>query len=735
MYEIAEFPEIDSKKNYFILSTPKSICNQMEKDLHSFINLIRKKPSEFLKYLSNNENIELETEQLFNYINNLSLENISFPPLIKTKEITNISRDLLNYIINLKRTKGEIKYDLIENNDVKLKRRAGPNIIIRGKYYEGIVLESSNLVEIISYILKDIKGRSVFFNAKIKYIGIACGIIEINNCKICTIIDLIQDFENYDYIIEKRYEYKTKEIDLRNNYMIPKSFSYDKITKRKIKRKRYNNNLIKDNTYDNILINNKKNILLNNKEKEKEKLIDNNNTQEKPKTSITIPSIFSKINSKNKIPIKKTEDSSDLNKIYNNNFCYSSKHENVQNKIEEKKENDNTSENNGISSASFSKQKSKKKLNQEEKIELLKQINKESREKSKKKKSAIKTDDDSKSVSFTTKKNNVSNDASFSEIISIDNDKKIKEKININKLKSELKEELKNEVKEELKIELENKMSINNKLKVPLLNLFNNEYSNDIGLNNNNKNNTIDIKGMGSINYTNRSINSIDIFIPSIKNNNSSINYSEEIPGLIDKENNINNNNSREIKKDNIIIKKFVKLNGINNNTNKKNKTPDKSSKRNFAFINKSPYARKKNFIYHKIPFANNNIFFHNIAKNNIKFNSKTKTSQNKKFTGNINNLNYFQNSPRTTHKESLLTFKKIIVKNINNDNNSKLNKSGIEKIIKIPKKIINNLNYIDNNKIIINNKTKNIVYVKQNSPSKMKSYEINNVYKKKFNF
>ena len=527
MYEIAEFPQIDSKKNYFILSTPKSICNQMEKDLHSFINLIRKKPSEFLKYLSNNENIELETEQLFNYINNLSLENISFPPLIKTKEITNISRDLLNYIINLKRTKGEIKYDLIENNDIKLKRRAGPNIIIRGKYYEGIVLESSNLVEIISYILKDIKGRSVFFNAKIKYIGIACGIIEINNCKICTIIDLIQDFENYDYIKEKRYEYKTKEIDLRNNYMIPKSFSYDKITKRKIKRKRYNNNLIKDNTYDNILINNKKNILLNNKEKEKEKLIDNNNTQEKPKTSITIPSIFSKINSKNKIPIKKTEDSSNLNKIYNNNFCYSSKYENAQNKIEEKKENDNTSENNGISSASFSKQKSKKKLNQEEKIELLKQINKESREKSKKKKSAIKTDDDSKSVSFTTKKNNVSNDASFSEIISIDNDKKIKEKININKLKSELKEELKNEVKEELKIELENKMSINNKLKVPLLNLFNNEYSNDIGLNNNKNNNTIDIKGMGSINYTNRSINSIDIFIPSIKNNNSSINYSE----------------------------------------------------------------------------------------------------------------------------------------------------------------------------------------------------------------
>ena len=692
MYKIDEFPNINPKKNYFILSSPTSICAQMEKDLYNLINLIRQNPSEILKYLSNNKNADLETEHLINYIHNLSLENISFPFLIEKKELTKVTKDLLNYIINLKRKKGEIKYDLIENQDIKLKRRAAPNIIIRGKYYEGIVLESSNLIEIICYILKDIKGRNVFFNENIKYIGIACGIIDINNYKICTVIDLVQDFENNNYIIEKRYEYKTKEIELRNKYNnIPKSFSYDKITKRKIKRKRYNNRLIKDNTYDNILIKNKK-----------------------PFT--------------------------ELNKIYNNNFCYSSKYEkNYQNKsqeIKENKENDNISENNSKSFASFSKQKSKKKLNPEEKIELLKQINKESREKRKKKKQIIKTDDDSKSASFSTKKNNISNDASFSEIISIDNnDKKLKEKININKLKTELKQELKNEVKEELKIELlENKMNINNKLKVPLLNLFNNEYSYDIGLNpinKNNNNNNIDIKGTatGSINYTNRSINSIDIFIPNNKNN-SSINYSEEIPDNI--------NNIKEAKKENIIIKKFVKLNDINkNNTNKKNKTPDNSFRKNNAFINKSPYARKKNFIYHKIPFANNNnFFFHNIVNNNNKFNSKNNISPNKKFIGNIKgNINYFQNSPRASQKDSLLTLKKIIVKNFNNDNDLKGNKSGIEKIIKIPKKIINNLNYIDNNKIIINNKTKNIVYVKQNSPGKMKSYEINNVYKKKFNF
>ena len=82
------------------------------------------------------------------------------------------------------------------------------------------------------------------------------------------------------------------------------------------------------------------------------------------------------------------------------------------------------------SPSSISRQRTKKKLKPEEKLELLRQINKENREKNSRKKSAIKIDDDNKSaVSFTTKKNNnISNDVSFSEIISTDNDKK-KEKI------------------------------------------------------------------------------------------------------------------------------------------------------------------------------------------------------------------------------------------------------------------------------------------------------------------
>ena len=80
----------------------------------------------------------------------------------------------------MKKSKRRIHYDLLNNCNISLKIRASPYIRIIGKYYEGIVLESHNLSHIVSYILRDIKGRNVLFNEKIKYIGIACGYLDDN---------------------------------------------------------------------------------------------------------------------------------------------------------------------------------------------------------------------------------------------------------------------------------------------------------------------------------------------------------------------------------------------------------------------------------------------------------------------------------------------------------------------------------------------------------------------------
>ena len=730
MYKYIESPYINLKKNFIVNKLSPHHCEQMEEDIFNFINLIRQKPSKLIPYIKNsqikNNTDEYEINQLINYIHNLSTKKISFPPLLKKKELTKISNDLLYYIKSKINTQEKIKKDLLQNPEINLRIRASPYITIKGKYYEGIVLESNDLLEIISYILKDIKGRNVLFNEKIKYIGIACGYIENRNeiynnkiiSKICTIIDLVQDFEkNYEY----RDNNRTKV--LRNKYILPKSYSFDKTKKRKTRQKKYNNNLNKDNTYDNILFDKY-----------------NNNSplskiKEETKTKTPISSMISKIKSQKLFPNTKTPNNTDLNKIYNNNSFYCSKYEKKQ---KAKKELDDISESKDNSSVSFTKKKIKKKLKPEEKLELLRQINKESREKSKKKKQVIKIDDDSKSASFTTKKNDISNEASFSEIISVDYEKK--PKININKLKSELKKELKNEVKEEIKAELENKIDINNNLKIPLLKLFLNQNVNDIGINGLNDysfdigtNNKIkrDTKGLEN-NYSNRSINSIDIFLPPNKNITAFDN--DAIPGLININSKIintnDNSNINNNKKENVIIKKFVKLNRIKN---KGNKTPNNTLNRNYKLIpNISPSNnRKTNFIYHKIPFANNNIYCNNIKKKNNGFNTKNNFN-------NINSpniINCFARSPRKSGVNSHLTFKKIIVKNINNNNKNnspKGQKTTIDKIIKIPKKIINNLNYIDNNSIIINNKTNNIVYIKQTSPNRTKSYEINGVSKKK---
>lgn len=748
MYKIISSPPINLKKNNFIFSQYKSLSAQLEQDIFYFINSIREKPSKLIPYLSqNNIPIDLEIEQVINYIHNLSVQNMSFQPLIQNKELTKISNDLLNYIINLKTNKRRIKYDLMENQTINLRKRASPNIKIKGKYYEGIVLESTNLIEIISYILRDSKGRNVLFNDKIKYIGIACGKIENLNevyddnnniCKICTIIDLVQDLEvnniidvEEDLFINKS-NYNIKEKRERNVYFLPKSLSYDKFIKKNIKRKKNNKDIIisKGNTYDNVRLNVNKNNspILNNKEK----LTYDQYIIEKSKTP-NISSSKSNTKSQKIFSNIKTQNNTFLNKLYKNNSFYSSKNaKNNEEKIQSKKELDNKSKSNTKSSVSFSKRKTRKKLNPEEKIRLLKQINQESRDKSKKKKSAIKADEDNKSVSFTNQKNNISNDASFSEIISLDNDKKLKEpKININELKKELKKEL----KEELKAELENKINNDNKkLKVPLLN-FSNQNEKMNNSNNDNKNDLYnknrETKGLDN-NNTNRSINSIDIFLPPNKNITAIDN--DIIPGLININSNIlNKNKTNNNKKENVIIKKFLKLNGIKN-LHKENKTPVNLRKYdyeyNYNYKNNSPKIRNNNYIYHKIPFSNNNIYCNKITKKNGIFNNIQEKKIIRNFK-NINILNPSYQSPRPSHKESHITFKKMIVKNINNDIPN-IQKTGINKIIKIPKKIINNLNYIDNNSIIINNKTNNIVYIKQTSPYKMKSFEMNNIYKKK---
>ena len=815
MYKFKSSPYLNIKKKVENYTSLKFQCINLEKELLNFINLIRREPSKIIEYFQEvqqdpNYNNNFETQQIFNFINNLTKNNISLPPLIEKQEINKISFDLLNYLINVKKIEGRIKYNNLDEEYINFKIRAAPYGRIRGKYYEAIVLDSTNLLEIISYIMKDIKGRNVLFNEKIKYIGIACGFFEnINdnknniynnaqNNKICTIIDMVQDFElndisinnnnrsnnnNYNDVINKN---KTPEIFMRiktifkdkdqlmknNNKNTEKSLSVDNTDRikryHKLKKDNYNEEQNKNSETKRIIVN-KSPLLSNNKKYMKtfsSKFYIRKANTNKPKPKII--SYKSNIKNRNKNKIKKLPSFTNIsyknknnnideaNNIYRNNSIYFSSQFNFTKK-KEKQNNNNYNDNNSsskheINSVSRNKS-SKKKLNREEKIELLKQINKASRDKSnkdKKTKSNIKSDDDSKSVSFTTKKN-ISNDISFSELISYDNDKKLKEEKEMKNLKNQIKNEIKKEIKEakeEIKNELVNKILSstshnikynlpNLKLKLPINNNINNMNINDNTydygvINNTYTNPSIDGKNI-DIN-TNRSISSIDIFFPPNNKNLTSNNNNDNLPEII----NYPQMNDSNYKKDNFIMKKLVKLYNVMN----KNEIDNKQLSNNKSFNN-----QKNKNIYHKIPILKNRIYGNNNIEPNYIYNNYYKKNNNiiKKNNKIIKIDNIFDNqnqsvnnfksiSPKRRNNISRLPFRKIIVKN--NINNAPRNdKISYEKIIKIPKKIINDVNYLDKNNIIINNKTNNIVYIKQISPIRNAQYSGRRIYENKTNY
>ena len=799
-YHTSPYFRIKNRKvNYRSMKTQ---CIQLEKNIFNFINTIRQEPSQIFSYFEKaqnpNYNNSFEIQQIFEYINILTEKKISLSPLIQHPELSKISNDLLNYILSKKKVQGRIKYNDLDEEYINLRMRAAPYGKICGKYYEAIILDSTDLLEIISYIIKDLKGRNVLFNEKIKYIGIACGYYEkksnenVNSIyygkkinKICTVIDLIQDFESNDTSVSNDinflnstnidYETTNPDIFMKTNTIfkdnnqehllstIEKSNSTDKIPPRGIEHMKKYNYLSKDTENNNTIeikkITVNKSPLLTH-DKNFTATYSSNFYLPKSNTHKQIPPLASFATNIKNAKFHFNKNKSNEKNLYNNKYPFYSQNNFSKKNLKENHKyiSDYLSDNNETNTSEcFSRTKStKKKLNKEEKITLLKQINKASRDKSKHKNQRSKNEEDNKSISlsYNTKKN-MSNDISFSDLLSNnDNDKKLKNDKNIKELlkiqlKNEIKKEIEKEVKEELKAELINKMLLNNALKnkvpnlrIPINNNINiNGNSYDFGLINNT--NYTDGK---NIDYnTNRSISSIDIFFPSSKN--LATNGNDTVPNILNYSN--IDGNTNYINKDNFIMKKLVKLyNDINTNQIPKNQLQK----------NKSYITHNNQSIYCKIPVKTNSSFFSNNNKQEQSFfynynNSGNIFPKNKKMI-NLNQkkiiklynrqniINPKSNSPKPGSTRLNLPFRKMIVKNNTNNNNisTKYEKISYDKLIKIPKKIINELNYINNNSVIVNNKTNNILYIKQNSPQRItnlgtKGKEPNKIYEKKINY
>ena len=165
----------------------------LEKEILKLINYMRTNPekyfNEFSKYF--------EADFLFkinNYLNDIESEKLF--PLSTKKEISLAGRDYLDY---LSENMIDKKY-FSSNNGVKtvfnLKARLSKYGERTGKIFESVIINSSCAEEIVNKLIKDEKAKTVIFSPNMKYIGITCGFMSKWN-SICTIIDIVQDFNAY----------------------------------------------------------------------------------------------------------------------------------------------------------------------------------------------------------------------------------------------------------------------------------------------------------------------------------------------------------------------------------------------------------------------------------------------------------------------------------------------------------------------------------------------------------
>ena len=233
------------------LSTNSNICSKLEKNLFEGINQIRQNPREFqIIYYKNNFNkikcnFNNSTElDVIHFLSKISKQEITFPPLQKLPELGKLSHEILTYINNLYIKTNLIDYRFFTPKNLTLRNRCLSYGHIKGKYFEGIIINPINYMQVINYIMSDVKGRKIIFDPKVKYIGISCDFLK--NGEICTVIDIVQDFESNKNIISMMNHYNIKKKQIKNNYKSRNGKSADNIILKKIN-KRYTNIIPQNN--------------------------------------------------------------------------------------------------------------------------------------------------------------------------------------------------------------------------------------------------------------------------------------------------------------------------------------------------------------------------------------------------------------------------------------------------------------------------------------------------------
>ena len=209
---------------------------QLEKDICILINYIRTNPLDFSNNLiKNNKNKNLTEEQI-DIIKFLE-EKYNKEQLLPFHEIPEISEAAKNLLYNISQNNLIYGNKKIKSTSLNLRTRLSNYGLRTGRIYENVIFHIKKPEDIINYILKDENGRNMLLSNKMKFIGIGCCILPINN-QICSVIDIVQDFMPYK---KSKIPKMNIIINNTNNELIPN-----------IKTEKHNNQRKKNIIYENI---------------------------------------------------------------------------------------------------------------------------------------------------------------------------------------------------------------------------------------------------------------------------------------------------------------------------------------------------------------------------------------------------------------------------------------------------------------------------------------------------
>ena len=184
-----------SKESSF--SQKINCITQLEKDIYILINYIRTNPLDFSKNLiKNNKNENLTDEQI--EIIKFLEEKYNKEKLLPFHEIPEISEAAKNLLYNICQNdsiNGDKNLKKLKPSSLNLRTRLSNYGLRTGRIFENVIFEIENPEDIVTHILKDENGRNMLLSNKMKFIGIGCCILPSN--KICSVIDIVQDFIPY----------------------------------------------------------------------------------------------------------------------------------------------------------------------------------------------------------------------------------------------------------------------------------------------------------------------------------------------------------------------------------------------------------------------------------------------------------------------------------------------------------------------------------------------------------